>query len=130
MEILSIQKWQIVKWSTIIIAVVFALILLANGINENSFRITIRFTARTSCILFLLAFCASSLRKFSSTPLSNWLRRNRRYLGLSMAMSHGFHAMAIAGVAILTKSTQAPSVLLVQLQWSFYSDRLLSIANN
>ncbi|MGF1541252.1 MAG: hypothetical protein ACFCU5_12505 [Pleurocapsa sp.] len=99
---LTMQRWQIVKWSTIIIATIFALILFANGINEAGYRIAIRFTARSSCILFLLAFCASSLRKFSSTPLTNWLLRNRRYLGLSMAISHGFHALAIAGVAILT----------------------------
>jgi hypothetical protein len=36
-----IQKWQIVKWSTIIIATAFALILLNNGLNEASFRIAI-----------------------------------------------------------------------------------------
>ena len=100
--IFAIKKWQIVKWSTIIILTTFALILLNNGFNEASFLIAIRFTARSSCILFLLAFCASSLRKFSSTPLTNWLLGNRRYLGLSMAISHGFHAVAIAGVAILT----------------------------
>ncbi|WP_019508556.1 hypothetical protein [Pleurocapsa sp. PCC 7319] len=100
--IFALQRWKIVKWSTIIIGAVFALILLFNGINEASFRIAIRFTARSSCILFLLAFCASSLRKFQSTPFTNWLLKNRRYLGLSMAISHGYHAIAIVGVAILT----------------------------
>ena len=60
MRVLSIQKWQIVKWSTIVIAIVFALILLIKGVNENSFRISIRFTARSSCMLFLLAFVASA----------------------------------------------------------------------
>lgn len=99
---LTIQKWQIVRWSTIIIGTAFLLILIIQGVNEGSWRIAIRLTARTSCILFLLAFCASSLRKFKSTAFSNWLLRNRRYLGLSMAVSHGFHAIAIAGVAILT----------------------------
>ncbi len=99
---LSLQKWQIVKGSTTIIAIVFCLILLVNGIDEASFRIAIRFTARSSCVLFLLAFIASSLRKLKLTPLSSWLITNRRYLGLSMAISHGFHAIAIAGVAILT----------------------------
>ncbi|MGD1922228.1 MAG: hypothetical protein ACFCAD_27035, partial [Pleurocapsa sp.] len=99
---LSIQKWQIVKTSTTIIAVAFGIILLVNGINETSFRIAIRFTARSSCILFLLAFIASSLRRLKPTLLSNWLINNRRYLGLSMAVSHGFHAIAISGVAILT----------------------------
>ncbi|MEM8675324.1 MAG: hypothetical protein AAGF83_15835 [Cyanobacteria bacterium P01_G01_bin.67] len=97
-----IQRWQIVKWSTIFIAIAFCLILLVNGINEASWRIAIRFTARTSCLLFLLAFTASSLRRLQSTPLTNWLVTNRRYLGLSMAISHGFHALAIAGVAIST----------------------------
>ncbi|MEM7759473.1 MAG: hypothetical protein AAF298_15305 [Cyanobacteria bacterium P01_A01_bin.40] len=97
-----IQRWQIVKWSTIFIAMAFCLILLVNGINEASWRIAIRFTARTSCLLFLLAFTASSLRRLQSTPLTNWLVTNRRYLGLSMAISHGFHALAIAGVAIST----------------------------
>ena len=99
---LSIQKWQIVKTSTTIIAVAFGIILLVNGINEASFRIAIRFTARSSCILFLLAFIVSSLRRLKPTLLSNWLINNRRYLGLSMAVSHGFHAIAISGVAILT----------------------------
>ena len=101
-KILPLQKWQLVKYSTIFIASVFAFILLTNDINESSFRIAIRFTARSSCILFLAAFCASSLRKLSSNPVTNWLLSNRRYLGLSMAISHGFHAVAIAGVAILT----------------------------
>ena len=101
-KLFSLQRWQIVKWSTIAIALIFALILLFNGINEAGFRIAIRFTARSSCVLFWLAFCASSLHRIKKTPFSNWLLSNRRYLGLSMAVSHGFHAIAIAGVAILT----------------------------
>ena len=101
-KVLPLQKWQLVKYSTIFIASAFAFILLANGINESSFRIAIRFTARSSCILFLAAFCASSLRKLNPNTATNWLLSNRRYLGLSMAISHGFHAIAIAGVAILT----------------------------
>ncbi|MGL4880057.1 MAG: hypothetical protein ACRC8K_03220, partial [Waterburya sp.] len=99
---LTIQRWQIVKWSTIIIGTAFLLILLIQGFNEASWRIAIRLTARTSCILFLLAFCASALRRFKTTAFTNWLVRNRRYLGLSMAVSHGFHAVAIAGVAFFT----------------------------
>ena len=101
-KLFSLQRWQIVKWSTIFITVVFSLILVFNGINEASFRIAIRFTARSSCVLFLLAFTASAWRRISSNPLSNWLLQNRRYLGLSMAISHGFHAIAIFGVALLT----------------------------
>lgn len=99
---LTIQRWQIVQWSAIIIGTAVGLIFIFQGVNEASWRIAIRLTARTSCILFLLAFCASALRRFRSTVFTNWLLRNRRYLGLSMAVSHGFHAVAIAGVAIFT----------------------------
>lgn len=101
-KILPIQKWQIVQWSTLIIATVFALILLAQGMREDSFRLLIRLTARSSCILFLLAFIASAWQKLKPSKVSQWLLQNRRYFGLSMAISHGFHAVAIAGVAVLT----------------------------
>ncbi|NJK55146.1 MAG: hypothetical protein HC939_03780 [Pleurocapsa sp. SU_5_0] len=101
-KLLPIQKWQIVQWSTLIIATVFALILLAEGMSEESFRLLIRFTARSSCILFLLAFIASAWQKLKPSQVSKWLLQNRRYLGLSMAISHGLHAVAIAGVAVLT----------------------------
>jgi methionine sulfoxide reductase heme-binding subunit len=97
-----IQKWQIVQGSTLIIATVFALILLDQGLKEDSFRLLIRFTARSSCILFLLAFIASVGQKLKPSQVSQWLLQNRRYLGLSMAISHGFHAVAITGVAVLT----------------------------
>jgi methionine sulfoxide reductase heme-binding subunit len=99
---MAIQRWQIVQWSGMMIGTACGLILIFQGVNEESWRMAIRLTARTSCILFLLAFCASSCRRFKSTTFTNWLVRNRRYLGLSMAVSHGFHAIAIAGVAILT----------------------------
>jgi methionine sulfoxide reductase heme-binding subunit len=100
--IYRIKGWNIVGWSTIAIAVIFALILIVHGINEQSMRMAIRLTARTSCVLFLLAFCASSLRRFKSNQLTQWLLRNRRYLGVSMAVSHGFHAIAIISVAMLS----------------------------
>jgi hypothetical protein len=53
-----------------------ALILLFNGVDEESMRIAIRATARTSCILFVSAFLASSLRKIWSNKLSIWLQKN------------------------------------------------------
>ncbi|MGL5834552.1 MAG: hypothetical protein ACRC1Z_15155 [Waterburya sp.] len=101
-KVLPIQKWQIVQCSTLIIATVFILILLAQGMKEDSFRLLIRLTARSSCILFLLAFIASAWQKLKPSKVSQWLLQNRRYFGLSMAISHGFHAIAIAGVAVLT----------------------------
>ena len=115
----SLQKWQIVKWSTMAIATVLVIIFLLNGINEASFRIAVRFTARSSCVLFLLAFSASALRKLKLTLFSHWLLSNRRYLGLSMAISHGFHAVAIAGIAILTAKNMVQDNLDATLGYVF-----------
>ena len=118
-RVLKFSKWQIVKYATVFLATAFAFILFVNGVNESSFRIAIRFTARSSCILFLLAFSASSWRRFTATSVTNWLLQNRRYLGLSMAICHGFHAMAIAGVAILTSENMVRDNHLATLGYIF-----------
>lgn len=59
----------------------------------------IRITAQTSLIWFLLAFVGSSLVALRPSPTSKWLLRNRRYLGLAMAVSHAAH---LAGILVLT----------------------------
>jgi sulfoxide reductase heme-binding subunit YedZ len=64
-------------------------------------RMVIRFTARTSLLLFCLAFSAAGLEKLWPNAWTRWLRRNRRYLGVSFAASHGIHAVAIACFAVM-----------------------------
>ena len=73
--------------------------------GPDGLRMAIRFTARTSLILFLLAFSASSLRRLWPSNWTQFLLRNRRYLGLSFAASHAIHATAIIALA-----SSAPAV--------------------
>jgi hypothetical protein len=98
----SIQKGQIVACVAIALSLMVATIWLFNGFTETGVRIAIRMTARTSCLLFLLSFIASPLVALLSHPVSRWLRANRKYLGLSFAVSHAWHAIAIAGLAYLS----------------------------
>lgn len=64
-------------------------------------RMVIRATARTSLLLFLLAFTASALARLRPGAAGRWLLRNRRMLGLSFAVSHLLHAFGIAAFALL-----------------------------
>jgi DMSO/TMAO reductase YedYZ heme-binding membrane subunit len=76
-----------------------ALVLAVDGTGEPGLRALIRTTARTSLPLFLAAFLASSLRRLWRRPITAWLLRNRRWLGLSFAVSHAIHLAAIVALA-------------------------------
>ncbi len=84
------------------------------GANEG-----IRITARTSAILFLLAFTASSARRLWPNKATAWIRRNRRYIGVAFAGSHAVHAaFIIASVQLnrdlfTTRASLAPPALYV-----------------
>jgi DMSO/TMAO reductase YedYZ heme-binding membrane subunit len=67
-------------------------------------RMVIRFTARSSLLLFCLAFGAAALARLWPQPWTRWLRRNRRALGVSFAASHGLHAAAIVGFAAMDQA--------------------------
>ncbi len=66
--------------------------------GEGELRATIRLTALTSVVFFCAAFTASALARLRPSPLTRWLLTNRRYLGLSFAVSHLAHGLAIAAL--------------------------------
>jgi sulfoxide reductase heme-binding subunit YedZ len=76
-----------------------AVLLVAYGTAEGGWRVVIRATARTSLVLFTAAYVASSLRRFIRGEATKWLLANRRYIGLSYAVSHTLHLVAIAALA-------------------------------
>jgi len=65
------------------------------GFEVEGVRMVLRFTARSSLVLFCLAFSADALVRRWPSAWSRWQRRNRRELGLAFAASHGIHALAI-----------------------------------
>jgi hypothetical protein len=72
-----------------------AALLGATGWPEAGLRLILRATARTSLVLFLAAFLASTLRRRWPSAATTWLLQNRRYVGLSFATSHLLHLLAI-----------------------------------
>ena len=87
-------------------------------------RMVIRFTARTSLLLFCLAFSAGALARLWPNAWTRWQRRNRRYLGVSFAASHAIHAVAIVAFAAMSpplfrEATSAASFIFGGIGYAF-----------
>src|ERR1700693_1579899 len=89
------EGWQLVATLTLILSALSVWIAGMRQFEVDGVRVVIRFTARTSLLLFCLAFGAAALARLWPGPWTRWQRRNRRYLGVSFAASHAIHAMDI-----------------------------------
>jgi len=90
-----------------------AVILLASGTGEEGWRAVVRATARTSLVLFTAAYVASALRAFHRGAATKWLLANRRYVGLSYAVSHTLHLAAIVTLSRVAADFATSAVALV-----------------
>ena len=91
----AVNGWPLVGWAALAIAVMIAACLAVAGTDEAGIRMVIRATARSSVVLFTLAFTASSLRRVWPNASTRWLLANRRQLGVSFAVSHFAHLIAL-----------------------------------
>jgi methionine sulfoxide reductase heme-binding subunit len=90
-----VEGWRLT--GTMIAVIFAAATVLAFGIGgSNGARAALLLTGRTSLALFMLAFTAAALHQLRPNTVTSWMRRNRRYLGVSFAGSHAIHAIAIA----------------------------------
>ena len=87
--------WRMVGIAAVGLAVLVAVIVATVPGEVDALRMIIRATARSSVALFLLAFTASATWFFWPGTFTRWQRSNRRYLGVSFALSHFVHLGAI-----------------------------------
>ena len=96
------EGWRFAILMTVLIAIMSAAYLIQGGFNEPSVLGAIRATARTSGILFLLAFAAPGIRWGKPR---RWFERNASSLLLAFAGSHLVHfLLLIAWVALFPNS--------------------------
>jgi len=95
------EGWRLFAMLTLILIALCVWIAGMRSFEAEGVRMAIRFTARTSLLLFCLAFSAGALARLWPNGWTRWLRRNRRYLGVSFAASHLLHALAIGAYAAL-----------------------------
>jgi methionine sulfoxide reductase heme-binding subunit len=90
-----LNGWPFVGVAAVaILAAAVAAIAISPDAGEAAARV-VRVTARTSVALFLAAFTAAALFRLWPNAWTRWQRQNRRYLGVSFAVSHGVHLAAI-----------------------------------
>jgi sulfoxide reductase heme-binding subunit YedZ len=94
-----IGGWPFVGWCALALIGLFAAVLAWDGTGEAGVRAVVRHSAQTSLILFSAAFMASSLALLSPSKVTRWMLVNRRYLGVSFAVSHLLHLMALIALA-------------------------------
>ena len=107
-----------IRWLPVLyglfVAGISAAIMTTPEPGPEELRAMIRATAFTSSLAFLPAFAASALRRLRPSPVTNWLVRNRRFLGLSVAASHFWHLVAIvAFVRLYSSGAPVPQITLV-----------------
>ena len=95
------EGWRLFFVLTLVLAGLCIWIAGMRQFEVEGVRMVIRFTARSSLVLFCLAFSAGTLARLWPNAWTRWQRRNRRYLGVSFAASHGIHAVAIASFAAM-----------------------------
>ena len=93
------RGWRVTGAISLALAALTALQLAVWGADEEGIRVVVRSTARTSIVLFGLAFTASAARTFWQGPVTKWLLSNRRYVGVSYAVSHALHLLALVALA-------------------------------
>ena len=94
-----IEGWRLLAVLTLSLIALSFWIASMRQFEVEGVRMVIRFTARSSLLLFCLAFSAAALARLWPNAWTRWQRRNRRYLGLSFAASHAIHAVAIVAFA-------------------------------
>jgi DMSO/TMAO reductase YedYZ heme-binding membrane subunit len=87
-----------------------ATILAVLGTGSAGTELALRMTARLSFVWFILAFIAAPLRRLWASPLSAWLVRRRRALGVTFGLSMAVHVGCILRLFVLYAPQRPPMV--------------------
>jgi DMSO/TMAO reductase YedYZ heme-binding membrane subunit len=96
--------WRLTGVLSLLLSAMALYLLSFEGWDAEGIRLVIRATARSSLVLFVLAFAATAMVELLPSEATRWQRRNRRYLGVSFAVSHLIHLIAILALASIDQA--------------------------
>jgi methionine sulfoxide reductase heme-binding subunit len=119
-----VNGWRLTGLLSLLLAAMALYLMASHGWDVDGVRLAIRATARTSLILFALAFTAGALVELMPSEATRWQRRNRRYLGVSFAVSHFIHlgvivTLAMMDPAVFWKLTTVTNIMLAGSAYLF-----------
>jgi DMSO/TMAO reductase YedYZ heme-binding membrane subunit len=98
------NKWNIVYAAVAVSAVLTAVTLAMYGIEKQGIINWLDATGRAGMITFTAAFIASPLHKLFPSSFSQWLLKNRRFLGIAFGVQHlVFHLPAVIWFCVIAK---------------------------
>lgn len=97
---MAAKRAPVLPWTAVALVVLLGAAFGTAGWSEAGVRIVVRWTAKIAVVLFAAAFAASSLRAFWRGDATRWLMVNRRRLGLSFALAHFVHLLALVAIAV------------------------------
>ena len=98
----SFKQWEIVSLISVVVGAGGIMMMMAYGFNETGMRLLLRVTGRVSFPLFVMTATGSSFHKLYPSALSRWLHTNRKFIGLSFAITYLYHFFGIAGLIYMT----------------------------
>ena len=99
-----LRGWAFTGTASVVTATLCSFAWTLHGGGLAGWSSVVRTSAKTSLLLFLAAFVASSARALWRTPFTAWLLANRRYVGVAFAASHAIHLVGILEVVRLSPS--------------------------
>lgn len=114
--------WRLTGVLSLLLLAMSIWLLASHGWDIEGIRLVIRATARTSLVLFVLAFTASAMSALVPNAATRWQRQNRRHLGVSFAVSHLIHLCAIVSLASVDRSLfwQLTNIMTILLAGTAY----------
>jgi len=112
---------------------VIGLALFSRDLSEESIRWAMRLSVDTAFPFFFLAFIAASLHRLKPSALSQYLLRNRRYLGISFAALFLLHGTLIYVLSQLYPEpffSQLTDALLYSGLATFSAVALMAVTSN
>ena len=98
---------------TVLANVYLAYSIFSAPLEQDSWLLWTRYTARLAFIFFLLSYAAAPLYGLHKNIVTKWLRRNRRNAGLCFGFAHMVHLLAISGFIAASGEQQPLAVLVV-----------------